>query len=249
MFKRLAAISTTLTASFAVIAGTTAAAQEVPIENAAVVTYFSTAELGTGAMTSSAEVAGYGAPDQEHPSFVQQDNYGRVGGGLNVEGGQMYRVTVTLENAYAEERATGSAEARGFASVELYDCCFAGEATRLAGGEGELPATPGEVEVSLDVFMSDAGSLNADIELHSYVKSYVDTVDTASVRASVGTTRIDITPLDDAGQPTNPTPPTDPAEPPPPPTPTEPTSPTTPTEPTHPTETTRAPTCVLIICL
>jgi len=167
MFKRLVAISATTAAAFVLSLGGTALAQDVPIENAGSGTFQSTSELGTGAMTSYADfVSPGGASQGEHPASYVFDYYGRVGGGIQVEGGRSYNVTVTLDDAYAEESSTGSAVARGFVSVDLYDCCFAGEADLIAGNEAELPATPGQVQVSTEVFMPDDGSLNVDVQLH-----------------------------------------------------------------------------------
>jgi len=136
-----------------------------------------------------------GASQGEHPDSYVFDYYGRVGGGIQVEGGRSYTVTVTLDDAYAEESSTGSAVARGFVSVDLYDCCFAGEADLIAGNEAELPATAGQVQVSTEVFMPDDGSLNVDVQLHSYLSLFVDTAAEAHVRSFAGSTRIDITPV------------------------------------------------------
>jgi len=80
-------------------------------------------------------------------------------------------------------------------SVDLYDCCFAGEADLITGSEAELPASPGQVQVSMEVLMPDDGSLNVDIQLHSYISLFVDTTDEAHVRAFAGASRIDITPV------------------------------------------------------
>jgi len=196
MFKCLVAISTTTAAAFVLSLGGTALAQDVPIENAGSGTFQSTSELGTGAMTSYADFVNAGGASQgEHPDSYVFDYYGRVGGGIQVEGGRSYNVTVTLDDAYAEESSTGSAVARGFVSVDLYDCCVAGEADLIAGNEAELPATPGQVRVSTEVFMPDDGSLNVDVQLHSYLSLFVDTAAEAHVRSFARSTRIDITPV------------------------------------------------------
>lgn len=197
MFKHLAITGSTIVATAAIVlaaGGNAALAEGVPIENAGSGTFQSTSELGTGAMTSYADFVSPGGADQgEHPDSYQFDYYGRVGGGIQVEGGRSYIVTVTLDDAYAEESATGSAVARGFVSVDLYDCCFAGEADLITGSEAELPASPGQVQVSMEVLMPDDGSLNVDIQLHSYISLFVDTTDEAHVRAFAGASRIDIT--------------------------------------------------------
>ena len=195
--RRLLTASATATAvALLALGGATAVrAETAPIENAGSGTFNSTSELGTGAMTSNASVSGLGGADAEHRDAIVRDNFGRVGGGLSIEGGATYRVTVTLQNAFAEEAATSGATARGFVSVDLYDCCFAGEADLIAGNEAELPATAGQVQVSTEVFMPDDGSLNVDVQLHSYLSLFVDTVDEAHVRSFAGSTRIDITPV------------------------------------------------------
>ena len=206
MFKRLVAISATTAAAFVLSLGGTALAQDVPIENAGSGTFQSTSELGTGAMTSYADfVSPGGASQGEHPASYVFDYYGRVGGGIQVEGGRSYNVTVTLDDAYAEESSTGTAVARGFVSVDLYDCCFAGEASFVGGGQAELPSDPGTVTVELDVFLGHDSLLTADVKLHSYVSAFVDSDDSASVEASNDITTIDISLVGEpAPEPTTP---------------------------------------------
>ncbi len=81
-------------------------------------------------------------------------------------------------------------------SVDLYDCCVAGEADLIAGNKAaELPATAGQVQVSTEVFMPDDGSLNVDVQLHSSLSLFVDTAAEAHVRSFAGSTRIDSTPV------------------------------------------------------
>ncbi len=99
MFKHLAITGSTIVATAAIVlaaGGNAALAEGVPIENAGSGTFQSTSELGTGAMTSYADFVSPGGADQgEHPDSYQFDYYGRVGGGIQVEGGRSYIVTVT----------------------------------------------------------------------------------------------------------------------------------------------------------
>ena len=177
-----------------------AAAEQVEVFSAGG-TFNSTAESGTGAMTSNASASGLGAAPQEEPNQVIVDNFGRVNGALDVTGGSTYRVTTTLSGARANESATGGATARGFVEVELYDCCFAGEATLLTSKEAELPSQPGQVEVVQEVYLPRDSSLTPNVLLHSYAAADVDTVDTASVDSSTQTTTIDISPVDGPNNP------------------------------------------------
>jgi len=205
--RRLLTASATATAvALLALGGATAVrAETAPIENAGSGTFNSTSELGTGAMTSNASVSGLGGADAEHRDAIVRDNFGRVGGGLSIEGGATYRVTVTLQNAFAEEAATSGATARGFVSVDLYDCCFAGEASFVGGGQAELPSDPGTVTVELDVFLGHDSLLTADVKLHSYVSAFVDSDDSASVEASNDITTIDISLVGEpAPEPTTP---------------------------------------------
>lgn len=180
-----------------------AAAEQVEVFSAGG-TFNSTAESGTGAMTSNASVTGLGAAPQEEPNQVTADNFGRVNGALDVVGGATYRVTTTLSGARASESATGGATARGFVEVELYDCCFAGEATLLTSKEAELPSESGQVKVVQEVYLPRNSSLTPNVLLHSYAAADVDTVDTASVDSSTQTTTIDISPVDGPNDPNPP---------------------------------------------
>lgn len=196
MIKRFLAVTTVVAAVLLVAGAGTAQAASVPIENAGSgATFNSTSELGTGAMTSNASVTAQGTVNEEHPGSFERDNFGRVGGGLAVEGGSTYEITVTLEGAAADESASAGGTARGFVSADVYDCCFAGEARFLTGGEAELPSSPGEVEVTLEVYVAQDTNLNVDVKLHSFVSVFTDTQDTASVEASNDTTLIDVSPV------------------------------------------------------
>jgi len=201
MFNRLLATSATTVAAFALLAaGGAAHAENVPV-SAGAGTFNSTAEDGTGAMTSNARSNGAGAPYNEHADQIIMDNYGVIGAGLQVEGGSTYRVTVTLDDAVTEEAATGSATARGFVEVGLYDCCFAGEQTLIRSSKAELPSAPGDVEVEMDVYLANDSYLTANVELHSYASTYVDSTDSATVESSTAATIVDISPV---GEPTPP---------------------------------------------
>lgn len=169
MLKRLLAVSGTTTAAALVllVGGSTAAhAQAVPVSSGPN-TFNATSDDGTGAMTSSAEVAGPGGADDEHANRVEQDNYGQVGAFLQVEAGT-YNVTVTVDNAVADETASGTATARGF------------------------------VEVTIEVYLPQGSQLTVNVKLHSFVSAYTDTVDTASVQASAAGTTVEITRVGDA---------------------------------------------------
>lgn len=201
MFKqRLAAGGTTIAIVLALLGGGAAAAQAeaLPIENASG-TVGSTAELGSGAMTSMASVTGSGTQASGgHGPRTQQDRFARVGGGdLPVRGGGTYRVTVTLDQARASESATGaSAIARGYLGVEVYSCCFAGEATLIGGGQTELSSSPGSVAFTTDVYTAQDTRLNVEATLHSFASIISDDVGAASVDASADATSIDVTRVD-----------------------------------------------------
>lgn len=188
---RALALSTMITSVIGLGIAGSAAAEQVDVFSAGG-TFNSTSESGTGAMTSNASVSGLGGAPQEPRNELKVDNFGRVNAGLQVEGGSAYQVTVTLEGARTAESASGSAVARGFVEVELYDCCFAGEARLLTTKEAELPSERGQVKVVQEVYVSQDTMLTPNVSLHSYASAYVDSVDTARVESSTRTTSVDI---------------------------------------------------------
>lgn len=195
-FQRTRALTLGTLVASAIALGTagSAAAEQVEIFSAGG-TFNSTAESGTGKMTSNASTTGLGGAPQEPRQEIRVDNFGRVNAGLQIEGGATYRVTTTLDGARTTESASGSATARGFVEVELYDCCFAGEATLLTTKEAELPSIRGQVQVVQDVFVPRDTMLTPNVSLHSYAAAFVDSTDTATVDSSTETTSIDISPL------------------------------------------------------
>lgn len=206
MFKRIAGAAAVALTSAALMVGTSVPANAEALDVfAGGGTFNSTAEDGTGAMTSSSYSYSGGGGDPHHPNQVIMDNFGRVAAQTPVQRGATYRITVTFEDARTTESTTGSgATARGFGEVELWNCCFAGEQTFIKEAASELPASTDDATVVMEYTPHQDMTLNVQALLHSYSATSTAQVGTAKVSSSTERTIIDVTKIADAPPSTTP---------------------------------------------
>ena len=181
-------------AAMLVVASTSAAHAESLEVFAGGGTFNATSEGGTGRMTAQAASTSPGGGDTERGDLFVVDNYARVASQVSVERGATYRVTVDFLGARTTEAATGQAAvARGFAEVELYNCCFAGGQSFIRSAETELPSVSGTARVVLDLVPTEDMTLNVQAVLHAYAASSTAYAGQSSVDASTDRTTVSVT--------------------------------------------------------